>query len=136
MAKLDRLSRSVQHAAQLLAEAERERWALVALDLGIDLSSPAGEVVAHVWAAIAQFERRLIGQRTLDALAVSKAQGVCLGRPQVLPAEVVEWISRERLAGNTLQAIADQLNGEGVATAHGEARWWASTVGKVLQPTD
>ena len=33
-----------------------------------------------------------------------------------------------------LQAIADQLNGEGVPTAHGGARWWPSTVGKVLQP--
>ena len=134
VAKLDRLSRSVQHAAQLLAEAEREGWALVALDLGVDLSTPSGEVMAHVLAAIAQFERRLIGQRTRDALAVRKAQGVRLGRPQVLPAELVERISRQRLAGATLQAIADQLNGEGVPTAHGGARWWPSTVGKVLQP--
>lgn len=132
VAKLDRLSRSVQHAAQLLAEAEREGWALVALDLGVDLSTPAGEVMAHVLAAIAQFERRLIGQRTKDALAVKRAEGVRLGRPQVLPGQVVARIARERAAGRSLQAIADALNGEGIATAHGGAKWWPSTVGKVL----
>ena len=133
VAKLDRLSRSVQHAAQLLAEAEREGWALVALDLGVDLSTPAGEVMAHVLAAIAQFERRLIGQRTKDALAVKRAEGVRLGRPQVLPDRVVARIARERAAGRSLQAIADALNSECVATAHGGAKWWPSTVGKVVQ---
>ena len=133
VAKLDRLSRSVQHAAQLLAEAEREGWALVALDLGVDLSTPAGEVMAHVLAAIAQFERRLIGQRTKDALAVKRAEGVRLGRPQVLPRQVVARIARERAAGRSLQAIADGLNAEGVATAHGGAKWWPSTVGKAAR---
>jgi DNA invertase Pin-like site-specific DNA recombinase len=133
VAKLDRLSRSVQQAAALLAEAEHEGWALVALDLGADLSTPAGEVMAHVLASIAQFERRLIGQRTKDALAVKKAQGVRLGRPHVLPAEVAARISRKRKAGRSLQAIADGLNGDGVATAHGGSRWWPSTVAKVLR---
>jgi DNA invertase Pin-like site-specific DNA recombinase len=132
VAKLDRLSRSVQHAAQLLAEADREGWALVALDLGVDLSTPAGEVMAHVLAAIAQFERRLIGQRTKDALAVKRAEGVRLGRPQVLSGQVVARIAGERATGRSLQAIADGLNAEGVATAHGGAKWWPSTVGKVL----
>jgi DNA invertase Pin-like site-specific DNA recombinase len=96
VAKLDRLSRSVQQAAALLAEAEHDGWALVALDLGVDLSTPSGEVMAHVLAAIAQFERRLIGQRTKDALAVRRAQGVRLGRPAVLPAAVVDRIADER----------------------------------------
>ena len=132
VAKLDRLSRSVQHAAQLLAEAEREGWALVALDLGVDLSTPSGEVMAHVLAAIAQFERRLIGQRTRDALAVRRAQGVRLGRPQVLSGQVVARIARERRSGRSLQAIADGLNADGVPTAHGGSAWWPSTVAKVL----
>lgn len=132
VAKLDRLSRSMQHAAGLLAEAEHDGWALVALDLGVDLSTPSGEVMAHVLAAIAQFERRLIGQRTKDALAVKKAQGVRLGRPTVLGAEVVTRIVKERRSGLSLKAIADGLNGDGVSTAHGGAAWWPSTVAKVL----
>jgi DNA invertase Pin-like site-specific DNA recombinase len=132
VAKLDRLSRSVQQAATLLAEAEREGWAVVALDLGVDLSTPSGEVMAHVLAAIAQFERRLIGQRTKDALAVKRSQGVRLGRPQVLPADLAAGISRKRKAGRSLQAIADSLNRDLVPTAHGGSQWWPSTVAKVL----
>ncbi|MGH7641212.1 MAG: recombinase family protein [Candidatus Dormibacteria bacterium] len=132
VAKLDRLSRSVQHAAALLVQAQRSGWALVALDLGVDLSTPSGEVMAHVLSAIAQFERRLIGQRTRDALAVRRAQGVKLGRPRVLARSVVSRIARERKAGRTLQAIADRLNQDGVATAQGGASWWPSTVAKVL----
>ena len=132
VAKLDWLSRSVQHAAALLAEAEHEGWALVALDLGVDLSTPSGEVMAHVLAAIAQFERRLIGQRTKDALAVRRAQGLRLGRPPVLPAGGADRIAKERREGRALAAIADGLRLDGVATAHGGAAWWPSTVAKVL----
>jgi DNA invertase Pin-like site-specific DNA recombinase len=132
VSKLDRLSRSVQQAASLLVRAEREGWALVALDLGVDLSTPSGEVMAHVLAAIAQFERRLIGQRTKDALAIKKAQGVRLGRPQQLPGDVVTRIAGDRRSGRSLQSIANSLNGDGVPTAHGGSQWWPSTVAKVL----
>ena len=54
----------------------------MALDLGVDTTSPAGEMIANSVANFSQFERRLIGQRTKDALAVKRAQGVQLGRPQ------------------------------------------------------
>ena len=95
----------------------------------------ARDRLQRILEAIGRGERHLIGQRTRDALAVRKAQGVRLGGLQVLPAELVERISRQRLAGATLQAIADQLNEEGVPTAHGGARWWPSTLGKVLRPS-
>jgi DNA-directed RNA polymerase specialized sigma24 family protein len=54
---------------------ERFPRGLVCLDLGIDPSTPAGEMTATVVAAMAQMERRLIGQRTKDALAVKRAEG-------------------------------------------------------------
>jgi DNA invertase Pin-like site-specific DNA recombinase len=63
--------------AGLMATAQKERWALVALDRAVDTSTPAGEAMAHVLAIFAQFERRLIGQRTKEALAAKKASGVC-----------------------------------------------------------
>jgi DNA invertase Pin-like site-specific DNA recombinase len=88
--------------------------------------------MAHVLAAIAQFERRLIGQRTKHALAVRRAQGVRLGRPSVLPAAVADRIVSERRAGRPLAVIAEGLRTDGVATAHGGATWWPSTVAKVL----
>jgi len=74
VAKLDRLSRSLIDFAGVLEQARREGWNLVALDLGVDLSTPSGEFLASVMASAAQWERRIIGQRTKDALAVKKAQ--------------------------------------------------------------
>lgn len=83
-------------------------------------------------AAIAQFERRLIGQRTRDDLAFGRAQEVRLGRPTVLPDQVLQRILAERQTGRALQAIADGLNRDGIPTAHGGSAWWPGTVGKVL----
>ena len=75
VAKLDRLSRSVVDAGRLLEEARRG-FNIVALDLGLDLSTPTGELVANVLAAVAQWERRMIGQRTQgEALQVKIAGG-------------------------------------------------------------
>lgn len=79
VSKLDRLSRSLLDFAGLMARAQRDGWNLVALDLGIDLSTPAGEFMASVMAAAAQWERRIIGARTRDALAAKRAAGVRLG---------------------------------------------------------
>ena len=53
----------------------------------------AGEMTATVVAAMAQMERRLIGQRTKDALAVKRAEGVQLGRPREMSEETVERIA-------------------------------------------
>jgi DNA invertase Pin-like site-specific DNA recombinase len=91
-----------------------------------------GRFLASVMASAAQWEREIIGQRTRDALAVKKAQGMRLGRPRVLPARVVTRIRRERERGLSLAAIANGLNRDGVGTAHGGARWYPSTVRAVL----
>lgn len=68
-----------------MERARKSRWALVALDIGVDTTTPAGEMMANVLAVFAQFERRLIGQRTREALAVKRLQGVRLGRRPSLP---------------------------------------------------
>jgi DNA invertase Pin-like site-specific DNA recombinase len=75
--------------------------------------------MAHVLATFGQFERRLIGQRTKEALAVKKASGVRLGRPPTLPQPVVRRIRRLRARGLSLRAIADELNESGIPTAQG-----------------
>lgn len=133
VAKLDRLSRSVHDAAGLLERAGRRGWALVACDLGVDTTTPAGEAMANVMATFAQLERRMIGARTRDALAVKRAQGVRLGRPATLPAEVVERIVAEKVAGAGWSAIARMLNAEGVPTAQGGREWYPATVRYVHQ---
>ena len=132
VAKLDRLTRSVHDATGLMLEAEREGWGLVALDVAVDTTTPAGAAMAQVLAVFGELERKLIGQRTRDALAAKKAQGVKLGRPRLLPDDVRERIIAEHRAGKSLSAIARTLNDEGVPTAQGGARWYASTVRAVV----
>jgi DNA invertase Pin-like site-specific DNA recombinase len=69
-ATLDRLSRSMLDFTALMATAQKQGWALVAFDCAVDPTTPAGEAMSNVLATFAQFERRLISQRTLEALAV------------------------------------------------------------------
>jgi DNA invertase Pin-like site-specific DNA recombinase len=135
VAKIDRLSRSMLDFSKLMAKATSEHWALVALDVAVDTSTPSGEAMANMLATFAQFERRLISQRTKEALAVKKAQGVRLGRPPTMPQAVVKRIQRQRARGDSLRKIADDLNRSEVPTAQGGAQWYAATVRHVLLRT-
>lgn len=133
VAKLDRLSRSMLDFTAIMATAQKQGWSIVALDSPVDTTTPAGEAMVNVLATFAQFERRLIGQRTKEALAAKRAQGVRLGRPPALPAEVRDRIRADRAKpGSTLAAIAAQLNADGIPTAHGGRQWWPATVRAVL----
>jgi DNA invertase Pin-like site-specific DNA recombinase len=136
VAKLDRLSRSLVDFASLMARAQTNHWNLVALDLGIDLATAAGEFMANVMASAAQWERRIIGQRTRDALAVKRSQGVRLGRPQMVAAELVARIRAAHKAGTGWSALARQLNEEAVPTAHGGSKWYPSTVRAVVRSAE
>ncbi len=132
VAKLDRLSRSMLDLAGVMAQAQKQSWALVALDVAVDTSTPTGEAMAHVLATFAQLERRLISQRTRDALAIKKAQGVQLGRPRRMPDEIRERIRRMHADGDSLAAIARTLTAEEIPTAQGGVRWYPSTVRAAL----
>jgi DNA invertase Pin-like site-specific DNA recombinase len=132
VAKLDRLSRSMLDFTTVMAKAQKEGWALVALDCAVDTTTPAGEAMAHVLATFAQFERRLIGQRTREALAVKRQQGVRLGRPQSIPPKLARRIRSMRSRGLTLQAICDRLNAEGIPTPRGGAVWRPTSLRAVL----
>ncbi|OBA98702.1 hypothetical protein A5666_24410 [Mycolicibacterium fortuitum] len=131
--KLDRLARDVVVANQIDRSATRSGWAIVFGDLDIDTGTAAGKLQLSMFASFAQFERDRISERTKEALAVKRAQGVKLGRPAVLPAQVVKRIRKERKAGKSLRAIAAELTADGVPTARGGAVWQVSTIQKVLK---
>ena len=131
-AKLDRLSRSVLDFASLMARAEREGWAIVVLDVNVDTSTPSGEMMAHVVASFAQYERRLVSERTKRALAVKQAEGVQLGRPRSIPDEVRSRIVALRSDGLAYRAIADVLNADDVPRGQQGSQWWPSTIQHVL----
>lgn len=128
VAKLDRLSRSLLDFAGLMAQSSREGWSIDALDIGIDTSTINGELIANIIMALAQWERRIIGQRTALALHQVKARGVRLGRPTTVTRDAVAIIAAMRGAGSSLRAVAAALNDAGVPTAQGGREWYASTV--------
>jgi DNA invertase Pin-like site-specific DNA recombinase len=132
-AKLDRLSRSMLDFAMLAERARNQGWALVALDSAADMTTPQGRAVAGLAAVFAELERELIAERTRAAIAEKQKQGVRFGRRSELPAQVRRRIKRARSRGNTLQAIADRLNRDGVPTGQGGREWRSSSVAAVLR---
>ncbi|UKA55160.1 recombinase family protein [Arthrobacter sp. FW305-BF8] len=131
--RLDRISRSVADFAGLLDRGTKRRWGLVLLSPNIDTSDPAERFTSNVLASAAQYERELIGARTREGMAQRKAEGQKMGRPRTMDSTVVARIVGEKKSGRSLLAIADALTAEGVPTARGGRRWYASTVKAVLQ---
>jgi DNA invertase Pin-like site-specific DNA recombinase len=137
-AKRGRPSRSLGELTALIASAQRQGWALVALDCTLETTAtttPAGEQVATLLAAFAPFERRLVSQRTRQALARTRAQGIRLGRPPTMSPYAIKRIRRERAAGHSLAAIANGLNADRIPTAQGGRRWYPATVRHTLNRT-
>lgn len=108
--------------------ARREGWTLHFADLDIDTSSPAGEMAANIIISGSQYERRLISQRTRDALSAKRARGERLGAKPGLPLELTRRIVSERKSGKTFQAIADGLMGDQILTSRGQRKWYPATV--------
>ena len=131
-AKLDRLSRSMIDFTNLLAASRKQGWTLLALDCAVDTTTPAGEAMANMLATFAQFERRLISQRTSEAMAVRRAQGAVFGRPVNISNRTIRRMQRERAQGKSFNKIAHGLNSDGVPTAQGGACWYGATIRHTL----
>jgi DNA invertase Pin-like site-specific DNA recombinase len=130
--KLDRLSRSLLDFAAIVEMSRKHGFKIICLDLGVDTSTASGEMMVNVLASFAQFERRLISERTKTALAVKRSEGVKLGRPTSIDAETRALILRLRSEGQTLWGICDELERQGVPTAHSGKTWRPSSLKAVL----
>lgn len=131
VAKLDRLARSVSHAADILSAARNQGWDLVICDLGVDLSTPHGKAMANMLATFAEFERDMISQRTKEGLAVARLKGKAIGRPRLASASVVDRICTDREAGRSFDAIAEALTAEGILTPESKQIWQSSSVRRI-----
>ena len=78
--RLDRLGRSLAELLTTVTMLRERQIALLSLEEKIDTSSAAGELIFHVFGAIAHFERRLISERTKDGIAAARAKGKRPGR--------------------------------------------------------
>lgn len=84
--RLDRLGRSLRELLETVDDLKARGLAFVSLEERLDTGSAAGELVFHVFGAIAHFERRLIAERTRDGLVAARARGSRPGRPPLDPA--------------------------------------------------
>jgi DNA invertase Pin-like site-specific DNA recombinase/peptidoglycan hydrolase-like protein with peptidoglycan-binding domain len=130
---LRRLSRSIIDLGALVEWFRDADATLVALDLGIDTSTPSGRELAGTLVKLSGWERERIARRTRSGLTAVKTPPRPTGRPSVAdrPA-LLERINAMRAANMTLQAIADQLNAEGVPTLRGGQLWRPSSVQAAL----
>lgn len=131
VSRLDRLSRSMFDYSSLMATATAEGWSVMALDLGIDTTTAEGELMANVRASFGAYERRLIGQRTREALAARRAAGHRLGRAPVISREAELRAKALRGSGLKLREIGDVLAAEGFEAPSG--RWHPPTIHKLLK---
>lgn len=84
--RLDRLGRSLAHLVELIGELRERQVGVRSLRDGvIDTTTASGELIFHIFAAMAQFERELIRERTMAGLAASRAKGRTGGRAPVGP---------------------------------------------------
>ena len=105
--KLDRLGRNamdVRATVERLASVE-VRVHCLALG-GADLASPAGKMTMGVIAAVAEFERDLLIERTQSGLTRAKSQGKKLGRPSSLEANEIKLVEQGLAKGETVAALA------------------------------
>jgi len=130
VSKLDRLSRCVADFLLILERSRKGKWALIIGDLSLDTSTPMGEAMALIAATFAQLERRRIGERTKEALAVKKAEGVTLGAPRTMSADIRARILFDLEAGKGYSEIMRLLNEEAIPPTRGK-QWYASTIRQV-----
>ncbi|MEE4280258.1 MAG: recombinase family protein [Halieaceae bacterium] len=116
--RLDRLGRSLRELLDVVELLKQRGVALVSLEEKIDTSSAAGELVFHVFGSIAQFERRLIAERTRDGIAAARAEGRKPGRPALDREKVQAALTLVR-SGLSPTKAADQV-GLGRSTVYRE----------------
>jgi DNA invertase Pin-like site-specific DNA recombinase len=108
--KLDRLGRSLRHLVDIVTGLAERGIGFRSLQEAIDTTTPGGKLVFHVFAALAEFERDLIRERTTAGLAAARARGRHGGRPSVMTTHKLKVAEEMYRSGQyTVSAIATTL---------------------------
>ena len=95
--KLDRLGRSLRHLIEVVNDLHRRQISFRSLQEAMDTSTPGGQLIFHVFGALAEFEREVIRERTQAGLTAARARGRFGGRPRVMTAQTLR-MARQLLA--------------------------------------
>lgn len=112
--RLDRLGRSTVDTLRTVRDLDSRGVRIEAHDLDLDTGTPGGRLVVSVLAALAEWERDTLRDRTREGLAAARARGRVGGRPPALSGET---------ADAALAALRGGLSVADVVRAHGVSRW-------------
>lgn len=106
VSKYDRLARSLVDLLDIVSQIEANNAGFRSLAEDIDTTTPAGRLIFHVFASIAQFERERIRERTLEGLQAARAKGRIGGRPPALSDDQKTEVLRLKSEGRAMKDIA------------------------------
>jgi DNA invertase Pin-like site-specific DNA recombinase len=131
----DRLARSTMHLLEIAQQATNQKWRLVITSANVDTSTPAGEAFLTMAAAFAQFESRMISERTKRQHQARRDRkeiwGVNTGPTSQLPIKTRKKIVKLRTKGFTLKAICEELVNSATPTVLG-GQWYPGTIKRIL----
>ena len=104
--RLDRLGRSLNHLIETVTALKQQNIAFKSITENIDTSTATGQLVFHLFGALAEFERNLITERTMAGLEAARARGRKGGRPKLNPAVSKVSMAKKLYADHT-NAIRD-----------------------------
>lgn len=101
--RLDRLGRSMRHLVEMVEDLRERGIGFRSLSEGaIDTTTASGELIFNIFSALAQFERRLIQERTKAGLAAARARGRVGGRPKTSPKDAKVKLAKSLMADKSL----------------------------------
>jgi DNA invertase Pin-like site-specific DNA recombinase len=107
--RLDRLGRSLPHLINTITALEQRQIGFRSLTEAIDTTTAGGRLLFAIMAALAEFERQLIRERTMAGLQAAAERGRRGGRPSRLSEVQVEHARTLRAQGSSLSTIAELL---------------------------
>jgi DNA invertase Pin-like site-specific DNA recombinase len=117
--RLDRLGRSLGHLISTIQDLEQQGIGFRSLTESIDTTTTGGKLVFHIFAALAEFERNLIKERTHAGLAAARQRGRVGGRPRSMTKEKIKAAAKLLADGNPPRDVASII-GVSVPTLY---RW-------------
>ena len=116
--KLDRLGRSMKDLLAIIEQLQQKNVSLISLRDNIDTCSTTGKLVMHIFAALAEFERDLIRERTGEGRAAALKKGVKFGRPKQQHNEKAIACANLYRSGMTVLQIQEQLSIKSKSTVY------------------
>ena len=109
--KLDRLARSLKQLIETVEGLEQRKIGFKSLTEAIDTTTSGGRLIFHIFAALAEFERSIIRERTLAGLSAAKARGARPGRKPSLDADDLSAAKALLQKGHlTVEEVARRMN--------------------------